>query len=574
MGDIFPSLCGIPGMGWFTTYCFVKKSSISWYPVLIWVVLNAAWFAFFAIYFFFICDDPTRCNNPFGRMLGHLNMLNMGLLLFPVSRDSVIQRFFSIPFEQALILHRNLARWLISVTLLHGFSWYAYWTVHTLTDTVCTDAPSCSFDFAWQAQALTGLITGLLMILVAVFALEIFRRWNFEWFYYTHHFFIGIIFMAIVHSLLVQEGWASDLLLYYLAPGLILYIFDRARRLYRSAKTKTNIFVLEDVRNGMTCLQLSFVGPFRAGQYFFLTCPQISRLQSHPYSAASSERELSVTFYIKSMGPETWSGELNKKAQSQSEDSGTDSYSDFVMSFQNVIDIKLDGPYGRPYLANKPRQQHFAFIGGGIGITPIVSILKTLLFFEKSPDPKEVPLSIHLVWIVKSPEEFLWFGGFLQELRFRLNNVLNILASVELFVTGNRRMEESIEYIPPQRNVATPYVDCTINSRSGRYSVDSESSLLIDKSMKQVDDGDYLQNIDDALERPFDILFKPNRPKMRTELERIQKVVRQRDPKAESIELLACGPHRFDVDVADASLHLAKEFGAPIFNYTSQTFML
>jgi len=498
-------------------------------------------------------------------------MLNLGLLLFPVARDSIIQRVFKIPFEQALILHRNLARWLLFVTILHGFSWYAYWIYHSATNTVCTNAPNCSFSFALQVQTLTGLVTGLLMILVAVFALEIFRRSNFEWFYYTHHLFIAIIIMAIAHSFLVQKGWRSDLLIYYLAPGLVLYIYDRLRRFYRSAKTKTNIFVLEDVRHGVTCLQLSFVGPFRAGQYFFLTCPQISRLQSHPYSAASNERDYSVTFYIKSMGPNTWSGILNNLASSQNEYSGTDSHSDFVMSFQNVIDIKIDGPYGRPYLAGKNREQSFVFVGGGIGITPIVSIIKTLLFYDQAPASEEIPQSVHLLWIVKSPEEFLWFGSFLQEMRYRLNHILNIQASVELFVTGSRKKEESITFVPPRRTVATAY---GINGRSSRYSTDSESSLLVNKSLKQVNDVDYLQSLDEMMESPFEIHFKAGRPVMRDQLERIQKVVHQRFPQTKTIELLACGPHHFDLDVADASLRVADELGTPTFNFTSQTFML
>merc|ERR1712232_76736 len=114
----------------------------------------------------------------------------------------------------------------------------------------------------------------------------------------------------------------------------------------------------------------------------------------------------------------------------------------------------------------------------------------------------------------------------------------------------------------------------SINGRASRYSTDSESSLLVNKSLPQMNDAQYLQNLDEFMEQDFPIKFNAGRPTMFGQLERIHKIVHQRFPTTKKIELLACGPHHFDLDVAEASLRVADELGTPTFNFTSQTFML
>ena len=55
-------------------------------------------------------------------VIGHLNELHMALAMFPISRNSVWNHFFGIPFERALRYHRWLGRiaWLVRVRSLFG----------------------------------------------------------------------------------------------------------------------------------------------------------------------------------------------------------------------------------------------------------------------------------------------------------------------------------------------------------------------------------------------------------------------------------------------------------------------
>jgi hypothetical protein len=92
------------------------------------------------------------------RIIGHLNSLNVGLVILPISRNSIWLRFFGIPFEKALKLHRNIARMVQSVNILnniaiqvfvfiscHGSGWIYMWS------------RSHHYEYALQTPVLLGL---------------------------------------------------------------------------------------------------------------------------------------------------------------------------------------------------------------------------------------------------------------------------------------------------------------------------------------------------------------------------------------------------------------------------------
>ena len=97
---------------------------------------------------------------------------------------------------------------------------------------------------------------------------------------------------------------------------------------------------------------------FQPGQFAWITAwDSPFRDHEHPFSFSSSAKESSLlAFTIKELG-------------------------DFTASIKNLSQsqrVYVDGPYGAFSIDRHPHAQEFVFIAGGIGITPMMSMLRTM----------------------------------------------------------------------------------------------------------------------------------------------------------------------------------------------------
>ncbi|GMF21597.1 unnamed protein product [Phytophthora fragariaefolia] len=125
---------------------------------------------------------------------------------------------------------------------------------------------------------------------------------------------------------------------------------------------------------------------FEAGQYAFLCIPSISRLEWHPFTISSSPHEDIVSFYIKSSGD--WTAKVLLAA----------SKSDGAKAPFNIL---VDGPYGLVSIdIDSPEAySHFALFAGGIGVTPMRSILNWLHYERNTLGRSEIK-RVNFVWAV------------------------------------------------------------------------------------------------------------------------------------------------------------------------------
>jgi predicted ferric reductase len=140
--------------------------------------------------------------------------------------------------------------------------------------------------------------------------------------------------------------------------------------------------------------------PFRAGQFAWLkigTSPFV--FEEHPFTIASTaERPHVKEFTIKALGD----------------------FSELLIGLRPGRRVYLDGPYGR-FTIDGVRSKGFVFIAGGVGITPIISILRTLA--DRGDEGS------HLLLVGARTEEDLMLRAELNELRSRLD--LTIVEVVE-----------------------------------------------------------------------------------------------------------------------------------------------
>ncbi|KAJ8528719.1 hypothetical protein ON010_g14610 [Phytophthora cinnamomi] len=124
---------------------------------------------------------------------------------------------------------------------------------------------------------------------------------------------------------------------------------------------------------------------FEAGQFAFLCIPSISSLEWHPFTISSSPHEDIVAFYIKSSGD--WTAKV-LEAASKSDGSA-----------EAPFDILVDGPYGHVSIDidSSEAYSHFALVAGGIGVTPMRSILNWLHYERYTLGRSEIK-RVNFVW--------------------------------------------------------------------------------------------------------------------------------------------------------------------------------
>jgi len=134
------------------------------------------------------------------------------------------------------------------------------------------------------------------------------------------------------------------------------------------------------------------------GQYAFINIPEISSLQWHPFSIASSPLDGASTFMIKNMAPGSgqFTDALHQLAQKQRRRHGS-------ADIKEPLVVNVDGPYGNT-IFETTRYDTVVLVAGGIGITPLHGVLR---FLHQLAVAGVGPVRrVHLVWSVRNPALF------------------------------------------------------------------------------------------------------------------------------------------------------------------------
>lgn len=345
------------------------------------------------------------------RTLGQFGNLFLGLLLLPVSRNSVWIGVFQVPPEAAVTFHIWLGYAFFAVCTLHMAFWWSVYDIRGRCDpevvpfnTSCSSFPhdilampmyypsncasaGCADDKPKADNFTIPLATVMLAfaaVAMGLLSLEKVRHELYEWFWWMHHFFIVVIVVVMMHA---ASAW------YFLVGGLSLFVLDHGIRFVNatvevdvariiaheehtevSVRTCKPMWMLRKLCDwfglGNSSSGKGAMGAIQhlPGQYVYMNLPSISTTQWHPFSIASSPCDSKSTFHIKSLGEGTFTGRLHKLArglQYEGSEDGT-----------VLPPILIDGPYGVP--VDHTKYDRILFVAGGIGITPIVSTIRTL----------------------------------------------------------------------------------------------------------------------------------------------------------------------------------------------------
>ena len=277
------------------------------------------------------------------------------LLMFVLSARF---RHLAAPFGIDLVyyFHRQLAMGLVCLVLLHAL-------VLLLTEPATRAYISVSAPAYMLAGGLAFLCLALLLLLSLLrrrlgFCYELWRR--------THLLLAvlavtsGAAHVAGAHHYMEQPS-IRGVALAALIVWVLLVLRTRLFRPWLLARRPWRVASVTREQGSVVTLMLEPLQHgglrFEAGQFAWLSAGRSPfAMAEHPFSIASSaERSGSISFTVKALGDFT--------SQMQSMQPGTKVY--------------VDGPYGM-FCMDRVQAEGLFFVAGGIGIVPVMSMLRTL----------------------------------------------------------------------------------------------------------------------------------------------------------------------------------------------------
>jgi len=236
---------------------------------------------------------------------------------------------------------------------------------------------------------------------------------------------VGAIF-ALVHVWLMNLPLSTGYHIYITSSicefCMLLHYIDRFVRFYRGDIRSTELVSAKPEQIEVTRIEMKKSGfTYEAGQYAFVCFPEISRLSWHPFSLSSAPHEDRLTMHIKDSGGFT--NALREKAKTG-----------------GITKIKMDGPYGRVGVKLSD-YKIIVLIAGGVGVTPMISILKDLLQTSKGLLTK-----VYFLWIVRDPLAFEWFADALKAAE------ANTQFDVRLFATRGKPTDSGLKFSSARPN--------------------------------------------------------------------------------------------------------------------------
>ena len=255
-------------------------------------------------------------------------------------------------------------------------------------------------------------ITGVIMVVCMVvgYATILGRRKRFNTFWITHHLLLVMLIALCFHGIgNLLEPFQS---VYWIAVPLFLYLIPRVFR----ETTCTTCKVLDVAIKSGNVVDLKLAKPaswnnyVKAGMYAFVNVPKVSVTEWHPFTLTSAPHEDFIEFHFCRLGD--WTSKVHDLLGNMVDDSNKGNSNEGkhndTPTLENLV-VKIEGPIGAS-------SQGFSdypilvLVGAGIGVTPMISVLKQLL-----KDPGKMKRT-YLYWTVRDRASFEWFRTLMDEI--------------------------------------------------------------------------------------------------------------------------------------------------------------
>ncbi|XP_062091819.1 respiratory burst oxidase homolog protein B-like [Humulus lupulus] len=394
---------------------------------------------------------------------------NMALILLPVCRNTLTwlrsntKLGVVVPFDDNINFHKIIATGIaigvgihVGAHLTCDFPRLLHATAEEykpMKPIFGEERPNNYWWFLKGIKGWTGLVMLVLMAILFTLAHGGFRRnrlnlprtlrrlYGFNAFWYSHHLFVIVYVLFVVHGshLYLSNKWYNKTTWMYLAVPILLYVCERMIRAFRSSyKTVKTLKVGLHPANVLV-IHISKPHGFKyiSGQYIYIKCPAISRFEWHPFSLTSTPKDDYLSVHIRTLGD--WTMQLNSIFSEACEPTyiNEGGIRRFVVEqashkhLHRMPRLLIDGPYSAASQEYKDYEV-VLLIGLGIGVSPMISILKDVLNGVKQHKEtedrrvengvnkrnKRKPITLkkaYFYWVTREQASFEWFLGLLNE---------------------------------------------------------------------------------------------------------------------------------------------------------------
>ncbi|TFK31836.1 NADPH oxidase [Crucibulum laeve] len=379
---------------------------------------------------------------PIARTAALVLHVDVIFILLPVCRNfiSILRRTplnDIIPFDKNITFHKATAWSIVAGSAVHIAAHMVNFAKLAMADPDAKTTGQRIVAFL-AANFITGPgATGWIMTvslgIMVFFALEKRRRAHFEWFWYSHHLFIVFFINWQLHGMfcMIQPDrppYCSfnniGVFWRYWLVGGVIWIGERILREIRSRHITYISKVIQHPSNVMELQIKKEKTTTRAGQYIFLSCPEISYFQWHPFTLTSAPEEDYISVHIRVAGDFTTA--LSKAVGCDFETKGKGGPKDapaggkLVTTATNPMinrtlpRVMVDGPFGSAS-EDFLNYETILLVGAGIGVTPFASILKSIWYrMNNFNNSKPTRLSkVYFTWVIRDFGTAEWFHSLL-----------------------------------------------------------------------------------------------------------------------------------------------------------------
>uniref|UniRef100_A0A8C2KXH2 NAD(P)H oxidase (H2O2-forming) n=1 Tax=Cyprinus carpio TaxID=7962 RepID=A0A8C2KXH2_CYPCA len=333
--------------------------------------------------------------------------------LITMCRETFLNRY--IPFDAAIDLHRHMAMTAVVLSVVHSLGHVVNVYVFCISDLsilACLFPRLCFVSLS----GLTGVLLLLIFAFMYVFASHYFRRISFRGFWITHHLYVLVYVLTVIHGsyALLQEPRFH---IYLIPPGL-LFLLDKLISLNRK-KVEIPVVKAELLPSDVTYLEFKrpqgFV--YRSGQWVRIACLALGTDEYHPFTLTSAPHEETLSLHIRAVGP--WTSKLREAYTPEN-----------LQELGGYPKLYLDGPFGEGH-QEWTDYEVSVLVGAGIGVTPFASILKDLVF-KSSVKFKFHCKKVYFIWVTRTQRQFEWVSDIIREVE---DIDAQELVSVHIYIT-------------------------------------------------------------------------------------------------------------------------------------------
>ncbi|KAI1536083.1 ferric reductase [Pyrenophora tritici-repentis] len=367
---------------------------------------------------------------PWSDRIGVLAYALTPLSVMLSTRESILSLVTGLPYQSFNFLHRWLGYIIFVQSALHTIGWCI------IEIRLYQPQPTVAIEWIVQTYMVWGLVAMILLTLLVVLSTPWgIRLTGYEFFRKAHYV------LAMVYIGACWGHWEK--LKVFLLPGLIVWFIDR--------------------------------DAWAVGQHFYLTFPDSSIWQSHPFTPISrpvfgADTQRHSYIFRARKGETRKIADLSMKRIANI---GNHEESHEGLMAAARLSVVMTGPYGERTMRSLASDSNVICIAGGTGIAYVLPVLLDLASQTQTPDRH-----MSLVWVVRRRSDIDWVAP---ELAILKRKCRNLRTGIHIYVT---RAAEEAGIPPPAVSEKVGASDCAkeiapATSSAASSSLDASSALSV-----------------------------------------------------------------------------------------------